>query len=38
MPQDGWTETVAIGSIDLPATVAHVCEMALSPAAKPAAS
>jgi hypothetical protein len=38
MPQDGWTETVAMGSIDLAATVAHICEMALSPEAKPAAS
>lgn len=38
MPQGGWTETVAAGSIDLAATVAHVCEMALSPEAKPAAS
>jgi len=29
MPQDGWTETVAAGSINLASTVAHVCELAL---------
>jgi hypothetical protein len=33
MPQDGWTETVAASRIDLTATVAHVCELALLPAA-----
>lgn len=38
MPQGGWTETVALDSIDLAATVGHVCELALSPEAKPAAS
>jgi len=37
MPQGGWTETVAVGAVDLAATVAHVCELALSPDAKPAA-
>ena len=37
MPQDGWTETVAMGSIDLAATVAHVCELAPRPEARPAA-
>jgi hypothetical protein len=30
MPQGGWTETVAAGRVDLAATVAHVCELALS--------
>jgi hypothetical protein len=38
MPQGGWTETVAAARIDLAATVAHVCELALLPEAKPAAS
>lgn len=38
MPQGGWTETVAVGHIDLAATVENVCELALSPEAKPAAS
>src|SRR5438270_355215 len=34
MPQGGWTETVAAGSIDLPATVTRICNLAvLSPAA-----
>ena len=37
MPQGGWTETVAVGAVDLAATVAHVCELALSPDARPAA-
>jgi hypothetical protein len=36
MPQGGWTETVASGSIDLAATVTHVCELSLLPEAKPA--
>jgi hypothetical protein len=31
MPQGGWTETVAVGAIDLAATVARVCEQALLP-------
>ena len=37
MPQGGWTETVAAGAVDLAATVAHVCELALSPDTRPAA-
>ena len=37
MPQGGWTETVAAGRVDLAATVAHVCELALSPEARPTA-
>lgn len=37
MPQGGWTETVVAGAVDLAATVAHVCELALLPDAKPAA-
>jgi hypothetical protein len=37
MPQGGWTETVAAAGIDLAATVAHVCELALRPEARPAA-
>jgi hypothetical protein len=37
MPQGGWTETVAAGRVDLAATVAHVCELALLPEARPAA-
>lgn len=37
MPQGGWTETVAAGSVDLAATVEHVCALALLPEAKPAA-
>jgi hypothetical protein len=37
MPQGGWTETIAAGSIDLAATVAHVCKLALSPEARSAA-
>jgi hypothetical protein len=37
-PQDGWTETVAAGRIDLSATVARVCELALLPESRPAAS
>jgi hypothetical protein len=36
MPQGGWTETVAAAAVDLAATVAHVCELALSPGARPA--
>lgn len=36
MPQDGWTETVAVDRIDLAATVAHVCELALLPESRPA--
>lgn len=36
IPQGGWTETVASGSIDLAATVAHICELALLPESKPA--
>jgi hypothetical protein len=31
MPQGGWTETVAAARIDLAATVAHVCKLALLP-------
>jgi hypothetical protein len=31
MPQGGWTETVSAAGIDLAATVAHVCELALRP-------
>jgi hypothetical protein len=38
MPQDGWTETVAACRIDLAATVAHICELALLPESRPAAS
>lgn len=34
MPQGGWTETVASGAVDLAVTVAHVCELALSPNAR----
>jgi hypothetical protein len=37
MPQGGWTETVAAGRVDLAATVAHVCELTLSPEARPTA-
>jgi hypothetical protein len=37
MPQGGWTETVAAGRVDLAATVAHVCELVLSPEARPTA-
>src|SRR5437764_4463291 len=37
MPQGGWTETVAAGRVNLAATVAHVCELALSPEARPTA-
>jgi hypothetical protein len=34
MSQGGWTETVAAGSVDLPATVTRICNLAvLSPAA-----
>jgi hypothetical protein len=36
MPQGGWTETVAVGAVDLAATVARVCEQALLPDARPA--
>lgn len=36
MPQGGWTETAAAGAIDLAATVAHICELAISPEACPA--
>jgi hypothetical protein len=35
MPQGGYTETVAMNRIDLPATVARVCELALKPEARP---
>lgn len=35
MPRGGWTETVATGRVDLAATVAHVCELALLPEAEP---
>jgi hypothetical protein len=35
MPQDGWTETVAVDRIDLAATVAHVCDLALLPESRP---
>lgn len=38
MPQDGWTETVAASRIDLAATVAHVCEQATMPNARPDAA
>ena len=31
MPQGGWTETAATGSIDLTATVRRICDLALSP-------
>ena len=37
MPQGGWTETVAAGRIDLAATVAQICELALSPDSRPGA-
>jgi len=36
MPQGGWTETVVASSVDLAATVARVCELAISPDARPA--
>lgn len=36
MPQGGWTETVAAARIDLAATVARACEMALRPGSRPA--
>ena len=29
MPQGGWTETVATGSIDLPTTVTRICNQAM---------
>jgi hypothetical protein len=35
MPQGGWTETVAADGIDLAAAVAHACELALAPGARP---
>lgn len=31
MPQGGWTETVAVGGIDLAATVTRICNLAVSP-------
>jgi len=34
--QGGWTETVVASSVDLAATVAHVCKLALLPDARPA--
>ena len=34
MPQGGWTETVAAGRVDLPATVARICKLALRPEAR----
>jgi hypothetical protein len=37
MPQGGWTETVAAGRIDLAATVAQICELALLPDSRPEA-
>jgi hypothetical protein len=37
MPQGGWTETVAAGRIDLVATVAQICELALLPDSRPTA-
>jgi hypothetical protein len=37
MPQDGWTETVAAARIDLAATVAHVCELAMAAESRPTA-
>jgi hypothetical protein len=36
MPQGGWTETAAAGSIDLAATVTRICAQAASPEAWPA--
>ena len=30
MPQDGWTETVAAGSVDLAATVTRICNLAVA--------
>jgi hypothetical protein len=36
LPQGGWTETVAAARIDLAATVARACEMALRPGSRPA--
>jgi len=35
MPQGGWTETAAAGAIDLAATVARICELALLPGSRP---
>lgn len=35
MPQGGWSETVAADGIDLAATVARACELALDPGARP---
>ncbi len=35
-PRGGWTETAAAAAVDLAATMAHVCELALSPDARPA--
>jgi hypothetical protein len=34
MPQGRWTETVAAGRVDLPATVARICKLALRPEAR----
>ena len=34
MPHNGWTETVAAGRIDLAATAARLCELALRPASR----
>lgn len=34
MPQGGWTETVAAGSVDLAATVTRICNLAVSAPAK----
>jgi hypothetical protein len=38
MPQGGWTETVAAARIDLAATVARLCELALRHGSRPAAA
>jgi hypothetical protein len=38
MPQGGWTETVTAARIDLAATVARVCELALRPGSRPGAA
>lgn len=35
MPQGGWTETADLVRVDLAATVARICELALVPAARP---
>ena len=35
MPQGGWTETVATGSVDLAATVTRICNLAMQQDARP---